>query len=280
MPLIVLTYHSHNIAGNDYQNNDHVAFAADLELLHLQGCEIVSLKRIVDEMLSRRLGGSRSLVALSFDDGPIFDVADFEHREFGQQRSFLNLLRDFQGRHGDQAQPDLHASSFVIASPAARLAMQRSPDCGYPDQGEWLGEGWWRDAANSGLMSIENHSWDHVHHTVADADASPSERDNFHVIQTYPDANRQIRVAGEYISARVGECEMFAYPFGHAPDYLVNDYFPNRGYEHGMVAAFGTEGRGISSSDTHWNIPRAVCGHHWRTSEELRCLIREARSTA
>ena len=33
---------------------------------------------------------------------------------------------------------------------------------------------------------------------------------------------------------------MFAFPFGHANDYLMKEYLPERAEKHGMVAAFGT----------------------------------------
>ena len=35
MAIPILTYHAQNIAGNDYANNNHVAFAEDLRLLSL-----------------------------------------------------------------------------------------------------------------------------------------------------------------------------------------------------------------------------------------------------
>jgi hypothetical protein len=102
-------------------------------------------------------------------------------------------------------------------------------------------------------------------------------RDDFTRVDNYTDADREIRAAGAFINARVGgRCELFAFPFGHANDYLVADYLPLRGYEHGMVAAFGTGGRAVSAGDSVWNIPRVVCGEHWHSPEDLAAMLAAA----
>lgn len=119
----VLTYHSHHIVGNDYARNDHIALPADLELITDAGCKIVSLDTLVDAFFNVAPAGGGSgggkLVAITFDDGPIYDVEDFIHPEFGNQRSFLGIMRDFVSRRGEKTQPKLSATSFVIASPDA-----------------------------------------------------------------------------------------------------------------------------------------------------------------
>jgi hypothetical protein len=269
MRALVLTYHSHNISGTDYAANDHVALASDLRTVHAAGGRIVPLAEIAGTVRESR-PADELLVGISFDDGPRFDFADFEHPLFGPQRGFFNILRDFREEVGAAAQPGLHATSFVIASPDARRAMERSPDCGYPDMPDWLGESWWREAAESGLMAIGNHSWDHVHHAVGGGD-------DFTRVDGYTDADREIRAAAAYINARVdGRCELFAFPFGHANEYLVNQYLPLRSYEHGMAAAFGTGGRAVRDGDSIWNLPRAVCGEHWKSPGELGKLLAQA----
>ena len=273
MRALVLTYHSHNISGTDYATNDHVALASDLRAVHAAGARIAPLAEIA-RAARKGLRGDGLVVGLSFDDGPRFDHADFVHARFGPQRGFLNVLRDFREEVGAGAQPGLHATSFVIASPEARRAMERAPDCGYPDMPDWLGEDWWSAAIDTGLMGIGNHSWDHVHHAVERIAAAAPRRDDFTLVDNYTDADREIRAAAAYINARVaGRCELFAFPFGHANDYLVNEYLPLRGYEHGMAAAFGTGGRAIAPGDSIWNLPRFVCGEHWRSPEGLRSLL-------
>lgn len=275
MSLVVLAYHSHNIGGNDYGNNDHIALAADLELIAGAGARVVPLERIVETVRAERVAQEReTLVGLSFDDGPIFDFTDFVHPTLGAQRGFLGIMRDFRARHGAAAQPGLHATSFVIASPAARRAMERAEDCGFPYLEDWLGERWWNEAADTGLMAIGNHSWDHVHHAVETIATSSQERDNFELVDNYADADREIGAAARYINERVrGRCNLFAYPFGHVNDFLLSNYLPKRQDEHGMKAAFGTGGRAIAPGDPVWNIPRAICGHHWNSPGGLEALL-------
>ena len=274
MKAFVLTYHSHNIFGSAYGENDHVALHSDLSTITRCGARIVGLDEIVRAM-HRGLGrGEGTMVALTFDDGPLFDYADFEHPRFGPQRGFLNILRDFRAASG-AAQPALHATSFVIASPGARRAMERAEECGYTYLDDWLTDAWWNDAIDTGLLGIGNHSWDHVHPAVPSIATGRPERGDFTRIESDADADAEIRTASEYINARTGgRCTMFAYPFGHVNDFLARDYLPRRQDRHGMQGAFATGGRGVSAGDSVWNIPRAVCGEHWRSPDELAALLR------
>ena len=274
--MIVLTYHSHNLSGNEYTNNDHVAFARDLEVIAECGARIVPLEEIARIVREERVASmTENLVGLSFDDGPVFDFEDFHHEQLGPQKSFATLLREFRARHGNAAQPRLHATSFVIASPEAREAMARAPECGFPRLEGWLGERWWKKAVDEGLLGIGNHSWDHVHGAPARIATRFQDRNDFMRVASYEDADAEVRVASEYINKRVGgACRVFAYPFGHVNEYLANEYFPRYQDRHGMIAAFGTGGRAIHGGDPAWNIPRAVCGEHWRSPAELAALIR------
>ena len=91
MKGIVLSYHSHNVFGSGYENNDHVAFSRNLELITAAGGEIISLMSLVAR-IRRCQSGERSendekfYVALTFDDGPVFDYKDFIHPVHGYQR--------------------------------------------------------------------------------------------------------------------------------------------------------------------------------------------------
>jgi len=268
----ILTYHSHNISGNEYATNDHVALAADLALLHSLHLEVLPLGEIVERC--RAGDASRGpYVGITFDDGPLFDFADFDHPRFGPQRGFLNILRDFRAGHGPSALPGLHATSFVIASPGARKAMETSRDCGYTFLRDWLAEDWWREAAASGLMDIGNHSWDHVHHAFDGVVIADPRRDDFTAVDNFDDAEKEIRAASEYIAQRLGRApRFFAYPFGHASDYLVKEYLPRHGPALGLQAAFGTDGAVRDGFDA-WAIPRVVCGHHWRSPGDLAKLL-------
>jgi peptidoglycan/xylan/chitin deacetylase (PgdA/CDA1 family) len=270
----VLAYHSHNIAGTDYATNDHVALARDLEALHAIGARIVPLSRIADALREGRIDDDPKTlwVGLSFDDGPVFDWEDFEHPRFGLQRGFSRILAEFRERHGAAAQPELHATSFVIASPAARAAMERAEDCGYTYLTDWLTDRWWAAACDSGMHAIGNHSWDHVHHAPDSIAADLPRRDDFSLVRTVADA--EIRRASDFINERVsGRCTLFAYPFGHVNDFLRDDYLPTHRADHGMEAAFGVDGRRVTADDSVWNIPRAVCGYHWHDTNELAKLL-------
>jgi Polysaccharide deacetylase len=275
MPIIVLAYHSHNIGGRQYANNDHIALAKDLDVIEEAGAQVVPLD-VIASILRGESEARPSIVqvGLSFDDGPIFDVEDFEHARFGPQRSFLNVMRDFRARHGPDRQPHLHATSFVIASAEARRAMELESASEFGLAGEWLSDGWWKGAVETGLIGIGNHSWDHVHHAAPRVAADVPRRDDFSLVVNAMDAEAEIDRATEYINERVGgTCTLFAFPFGHVNDFLVHDYLPRRQDRHGMRAAFGTGGGAVAAGDSVWNIPRLVCGYHWRSPGELARLL-------
>ena len=40
-----------------------------------------------------------------------------------------------------------------------------------------------------------------------------------------------------------------------------------------MVAAFGVGRETVTNETSVWNIPRAVCGEHWRSPEGLESLL-------
>ena len=112
----VLAYHAMNVAGTDYATNDHVAFAADLELVQALGARIVPLAEVARAAVEGRLESLSGCVALSLDDGADFDAYDLPHPVWGPQRGMLGIMRDFRARHGPAAQPGLHATSFAIVS--------------------------------------------------------------------------------------------------------------------------------------------------------------------
>jgi hypothetical protein len=136
LKAVVLTYHSHHVQGPDYARNDHVALPVDLLTIARAGARIVSLATLVEALESQQAGtdasnGGATLVALTFDDGPVYDFADFVHPTLGKQRSFVNAMRDFRATDAGRAQADLAATSFVIASPAARRVMESTFDAEY-----------------------------------------------------------------------------------------------------------------------------------------------------
>jgi hypothetical protein len=171
MKRFVLCYHSHRILGDDYARNDHVALAADLCTIHALGGRVVSLATLVDAITADRRSTPDDAsveVAITFDDGPVYDAVDFVHPRFGAQRGFLGILRDFAAEVGTRAQPSPCATSFVIASPAARRCMEQTYDRAHSYVGDdALNDDWWDEAIASGLLAIANHSWDHLHEGMA-----------------------------------------------------------------------------------------------------------------
>lgn len=272
MKSCVLTYHAINILGNDYDNNDHVALAEDLRLIEGLGVQIVSL----DEVLSRVFEPStpapgRPFIALSFDDGAMFDWRDFDHPTCGPQRSFANIIADHCAASGASTQHH-PATSFVIVSPGARRQLD---EICFGGRG-WWEEDWWQAATDSGRLSIQNHSWDHNHEVLPKTVQTRGEKGNFRCIDSYRDADAQIRQASDYLDRRISgqRTRYFAYPYGQTNDYLIREYLPGFAAEHRLGAAFTTEPGYLSRASDRWTLPRFVCGLHWKQPAELEQILK------
>src|SRR5215467_7301102 len=117
MRAFVLTYHSGNVAGNDYATNNLVALGEDLRELRAQGVPVVPLRDVVAAVLG---GGADRMPArvasVTLDDGLDFDFVDLVHPHHGPQPSVRTVLE----RHEQATGEVMHATSFVIASPEAR----------------------------------------------------------------------------------------------------------------------------------------------------------------
>ena len=266
MRVPVLTYHSNNIHGNDYANNDHVALAQDLGTIARLGWRIVPLSKVVEGLDDPQLDLDDA-VAITFDDGSWFDWHDLEHPSCGPQRSLANLLRDHRARTG----AFVHATSFVIASPAARVVLDRTCMVG---RGWWTDE-WWAAAAREGLVAIESHSYDHNHETLPETVQRDRRTGTFRTIDAWGDADAEIRAAADLIDRLCAphRTTLFAYPYGETNDYLVGEYFPKHGDEHRVRAAFTTEPAPVTREANRWALPRYVCGRDWRTADELTAVL-------
>ena len=90
-------------------------------------------------------------------------------------------------------------------------------------------------------------------------------------------AEQEIAVAAEYIrrTAANPSQRLFAYPYGEAGRYLVDEYFPAHAARIGVDAAFTTAGEPITEASDRWRLPRYTCGQHWTTPEELRALLHD-----
>jgi peptidoglycan/xylan/chitin deacetylase (PgdA/CDA1 family) len=271
LAIPVLCYHSAQIFGTAYSQNDHVALEEDLHyLLHAQYRLLsplalaLALRQGNDSLLTGKL------VCITFDDGTDFDYVDQEHFNAGFVKSFHTVL----------SQSPLHKTvvgnapagvGFVIASATARQTIDRTCLFGK----NLLRDDWWRECAQKGIIGIGNHSWDHTHETLDTVCQADNIKGSFLTINTYADADRQIRAAQDYLDTATGGCAtpLFAYPYGHAADYLVNEYFPNYEKEHRQLAAFGTGGKPVMCNSHLWALPRYVCGEHWHNPEEFRKIL-------
>lgn len=274
MRVPVLTYHAVNIAGNDYADNDHVAFAADLRLIDDLGLRVVPVHWVVDQLLGTADRDLSGCVALTCDDGSELDYFDLDFPAHGTQRSLFNAMLDLRRERESSTQPALHLTAFVIASDEARATMDRACLFGR----RWMSERWWKPALASGLMAIENHSWDHNHTVLPTPGPDGLPRGSFHAVDSRVRADAEIAQATRRIDAIIAphRTSLFCYPYGHVNEYLRAEYFPRYPSVHGMRAAFGDGAASVTMASDCWNLPRYICGWHWKSPDELRAILREA----
>jgi peptidoglycan/xylan/chitin deacetylase (PgdA/CDA1 family) len=261
-PALVLCYHSTNVSGNAYGDNDHVALRSDLATLAKRGVRVIPPEHVVLEPLA-----DEPRVAITFDDGMILDAIDFEHPAHGPQASFLNILRE----HHQQTGVQVCAASFVIASPSARAELDRKD---FLSLNVWHDD-WWRDATASGYLTIENHSWDHNHPSLDHSVQRNNERGTFKAVDTEADADAEIAQACDYIEQRCGRRpRLLAYPWGEDNAFLADDYLPRRGAALGLIGAYVT-GHGTDAGQDRWRIARQVCGVKWRSPAAFAALLND-----
>jgi len=263
----LLTFHSQNISGNDFATNDHVALDQTLAFLLRRSIRIFSLREValrlragtLDELPARYVG-------ISFDDGTDFDWLPQVHPSAGPQESMGSIVRRHESRRFWPPWRCIRATSFVIASPAARRDIE---SCSPPLK---LSDDWWGAAQLSGLMEIGNHGWDHVHPAVSEVYERPRLIEAFHNIDTFDEARRQVHDSADVITSRAGRGagQLFAYPYGQVSEYMARDYLPRQDR---VLAAFTTEGVPVTPASDVWRIPRFVCGHHFHDLAELEALI-------
>jgi peptidoglycan/xylan/chitin deacetylase (PgdA/CDA1 family) len=265
----VLTYHSGNIEGNSYATNNIVAFREDLEVIRSLGLPIVPLRTVVDTLLG---DGSRDLlpdhvVCLTLDDGLDFDFQELTHPNQGPQESIRGIMQDFKHSYSEP----VHATSFVIASAAAREQIANKEMLGH----QWISEWWWRPALETGLFHIGSHSWDHISPST-DFDVSETgRRGSSRFIDDSRAADLQVRAARAYIEGRASNpgSALLAYPYGDYSSFLVDEYLPDPAKQHGVLAAFTVNPGVIVPDSNRWVLPRNTCGIDWTSPEELRLLL-------
>lgn len=267
----VLTYHAGLIDGPAYCQNDHVALAADLRVIAESGRRVVPLSWVVDALLGRRDWDSlRDAVALSCDDGTVFDAVRGRHYGgHGPQPSLLGVLEDWVAE-APVTRAEASLTSFVIASPEARAVMDR--ECLF-DANDLSSE-WWLAARDSGHFSFGSHGWDHNHPVLPAVPEIGLVRGDFHAINDAAKAAYQITQAQVFLAHALGEAPpLFAYPFGHVPPFLRDDWLPRHGPSLGLEAAFDTTPAHVAPGAHRWQLPRYVCRWHWRSPNALRRVL-------
>jgi hypothetical protein len=141
----------------------------------------------------------------------------------------------------------------------------------------WWNDHWWQPAVASGLLGIANHSWDHNHDSISWSRADGRSRGTFASIDNFAAAEGEIARATKFIrkTALNPAATLFAYPYGEANRYLVEEYFPAEHERIGVDAAFVSRGEPITEASNRWCLPRYTCGQHWKSPDELRVLLRD-----
>lgn len=269
----VLTYHSHHI-GESYATSDRIALASDLRTIAAMGMRVVPLLWVAEWAFGRRPDSDvRRGVAITFDDGADFDYLDLPHPVHGLQPSMARILREFAEEIG-ATQPLVEATSFVIASPAVRERLDRRGLHGK----DWVSDGWWKDAQESGWLSIQSHSWDHNHPVSETVCQRDQRKGSFANIETLEECECEVAGAGRFISQKLAGRwpVLFAYPYGESSPYLREVYFPRYAERHRTLAAFGASGGYVTADSNRWNLERFVCANQvigWQTPEQLEALL-------
>ena len=278
MPRVaILTYHPIHIVENSYSGNDLLALEQDLATIERLGIPVRSLDQLFtspnsSELLSDSI--NEPTVAITFDDGAVFDYVDRMHPTCGQQASAATVLEKCAARYKTLAGATPRASSFVIASPQARSELDKKDYFA----GNYWPDDWWREARERRILGIESHSWDHNHPSLDRTAQRDNARGTFRNIETREEAEAEIAQSVRYIGERAGaKPKFFAYPWGEANEFLAREYLPTRGVELGLWAALGTTEAPSTGYVTHesnrWLIPRFVFGHDWRSTAELEKLL-------
>ncbi|MDB2365166.1 sulfotransferase [Luminiphilus sp.] len=266
MRIPILTYHSLNARGTDYDSNDHDALELDLTLLKENGFRVERLTTLVDAFNCGQADDyeGEKVCAITFDDGVTHDFVDFYHPDRGLLKSFARILAEAtdSSRVGWEKVP---ATSFVIVSPDARDILDVQCIAG---RNQWHHH-WWEEAIRVAHFDIGNHSWDHTHPVLPDVAQRDQIRGNFFCIDNREDAYHQILDAEAFLARKLGDLRsrLFAYPYGDVPDYLRDEFFPE--HESQFEAAFATGGDYWSEHSNRWAIPRFVFGEDWKTPEEF-----------
>lgn len=264
----ILTWHSIKVLDNSYAGSDPMAFSEDLNTLDRLGWHVRPLSQALADLSADRL--SPRTVVLTVDDGAILDFEEFDHPTCGPQKSLYHRMQDFLADDARRQRHQMHLTSFVIASPEARAELDRKD---YMSLGVWP-DHWWQAANQSGLISIESHSWDHNHGSLERTAQRANQRGDFRLIETEKECRAEVDQASDYIAERSGRRpQFFAYPYGQTSEYLSTDYLPRNGPALGLDAALGCDPAPVTADSDRWFLPRYMCGRDWTSPDELEALL-------
>ena len=196
-------------------------------------------------------------------------VREASREVLAEMSSLLGVLQEWV-REDPAARAEASLTSFLIASPAARAAMDR--ECLF-DRND-LDSDWWSAAQRTGHMAFGNHSWDHNHPILPLEESLQLARGDFFAVDDEAKADYEIAQAQAFLAEALGQRPTcFAYPFGHVPEFVRSQYLPRRGPAMGLEAAFTTETGRVHPDSDRWALPRSVCRWHWKSPDELAALL-------
>lgn len=259
-PAAVLCYHSYRREADSYNKNDFIALGEDLDNIKELGIPVSSALNIAQALQGHipweNVAGS---IAITFDDGAILDYCDF----------ITSSGKEYPALYQHLTRHNAPATSFVIASPNARHILETKSLNGEA----MLSEHWW-SPATAGLIDVGNHSWDHNHTDLPWPHPMHVKKGSFFEIKTEESADWEVSLAQTYIKNSSGrEPKLFAYPYGDVSEYLRDEYFPARAEKIGLLGAFSTGGQLVTPTTCRWEIPRFVCGNHWKHPSGLIELV-------
>ena len=133
----------------------------------------------------------------------------------------------------------------------------------------WWTDAWWPDAEREGLIAIESHSWDHNHATLPET--AQRDRPRGHVPQhryarRSPTPRSGRRMTGSMRTARAARGPVRVSVRRDERVSVARLPAESRRPSIGC-APHSAPMRDRSERDSdRWNLPRYVCGHHWRSS--------------
>lgn len=141
----------------------------------------------------------------------------------------------------------------------------------------WMSDGWWGPAQRSGVLAVQNHSWDHNHPAASRVCQREQRKGSFVWIDSEPECDAEVAQAAAFIAKKTGDWPtLFAYPNGASSEYIREVYFPTLTERHGAYAAFAGDGGYVHRESPRWNVPRFVFGAHWADPAELEGILRAA----